>query len=62
MASPGNEKFALKGLTFDDVLLLPGESDIVPSDVIAASYVTRNIAVKMPLVSSAMELVITRVA
>lgn len=57
MASPGNEKFALKGLTFDDVLLLPGESDNVPSDVITASFVTRNIAVKMPLVSSAMDTV-----
>ena len=57
MAGAGNEKFALKGLTFDDVLLLPGESDNVPSDVITASYVTRNIAVKMPLVSSAMDTV-----
>jgi len=57
VAGAGNEKFSLKGLTFDDVLLLPGESDIVPSDVITASYVTRNIAVKMPLVSSAMDTV-----
>lgn len=57
MAGPDNGKFALKGLTFDDVLLLPGESDIVPSDVLTASYVTRNIAVKMPLVSSAMDTV-----
>ena len=57
MAGADNGKFALKGLTFDDVLLLPGESDIVPSDVLTASYVTRSIAVKMPLVSSAMDTV-----
>ena len=50
-------KVALQGLTFDDVLLLPGESDIVPSNVDTASFVTRNIAVRMPLVSSAMDTV-----
>ena len=57
MTAAGNDKFALQGLTFDDVLLLPGESEIVPSEVVTASYVTRNIAVKMPLVSSAMDTV-----
>ncbi len=57
MAGASGDKFALTGLTFDDVLLLPGESDIVPSDVNTASYVTRNIAVRMPLVSSAMDTV-----
>ncbi|MCH1404267.1 MAG: IMP dehydrogenase, partial [Candidatus Nanopelagicales bacterium] len=50
-------KFALRGLTFDDVLLLPGESTIVPGDVDTASRVTRNIAVRLPLVSSAMDTV-----
>ena len=57
MAGASGEKFALTGLTFDDVLLLPGESDIVPSDVNTGSFVTRNIAVRMPLVSSAMDTV-----
>jgi IMP dehydrogenase len=51
------EKFAYLGLTFDDVLLLPGESDVVPSEVDTTSKVTRNISVKMPLVSSAMDTV-----
>lgn len=51
------DKVALRGLTFDDVLLLPGASNIVPSDVHTASYVTRNISVRMPLVSSAMDTV-----
>ena len=50
-------KVALQGLTFDDVLLLPGASEIVPSDVETSSKVTRNIAVRMPLVSSAMDTV-----
>ena len=57
MAGASDEKFALTGLTFDDVLLLPGPSEIVPSDVNTASRVTRSIAVRMPLVSSAMDTV-----
>ena len=50
-------KFGYLGLTFDDVLLVPAESDVVPSEVITASWVTRNIAVQLPLVSSAMDTV-----
>ena len=51
------EKFGYLGLTFDDVLLVPAESDVVPSEVNTASWVTRNIAVQLPLVSSAMDTV-----
>jgi len=51
------EKFGYLGLTFDDVLLVPGESDVVPSEVDTGSWVTRNIQVKLPLVSSAMDTV-----
>jgi len=45
------------GLTFDDVLLLPGESDIIPSEVDTTSRVTRHIDIRIPLLSSAMDTV-----
>src|SRR5215470_6581065 len=45
------------GLTYDDVLLLPGESDIVPSQADTSTRVTRRVAVRIPLLSSAMDTV-----
>jgi len=45
------------GLTYDDVLLLPGPSDVVPSEVDTASRVSRRIEVRVPLLSSAMDTV-----
>lgn len=51
------DKFAALGLTFDDVLLLPAESDIVPSEVETATQFTREISLNLPLVSSAMDTV-----
>ncbi|HJU97460.1 MAG TPA: IMP dehydrogenase [Jiangellaceae bacterium] len=51
------EPFSSLGLTFDDVLLLPGQSDVVPNQVDTASRVSRNISVRIPLVSSAMDTV-----
>ncbi|MFA7323107.1 MAG: IMP dehydrogenase [Candidatus Nanopelagicales bacterium] len=51
------DKFAYLGLTYDDVLLLPAESDVVPSEVDTTARVTRNISIKVPLVSSAMDTV-----
>ncbi|MET0426623.1 MAG: IMP dehydrogenase [Actinoplanes sp.] len=45
------------GLTFDDVLLQPGESDIVPSRVNTRSRLTRNVELHIPLLSAAMDTV-----
>src|SRR4051795_8477040 len=44
-------------LTFDDVLLLPAESDVVPNEVLTASRLSRRIVLHTPLVSSAMDTV-----
>ena len=45
------------GLTYDDVLLLPDASDVVPSEVETSTQLTRNIRLSVPLVSSAMDTV-----
>ena len=45
------------GLTYDDVLLLPDASEVVPSEVETSTRLTRNISLKIPLVSSAMDTV-----
>jgi len=50
-------KFAMLGLTFDDVLLLPGETDLVPSEIDTTSRLTRELSVAVPLLSSAMDTV-----
>jgi IMP dehydrogenase len=50
-------KFAPLGLTYDDVLLVPGPSDIVPTDVDTSTRLTRGIRLAIPLVSSAMDTV-----
>ncbi|HSN13413.1 MAG TPA: IMP dehydrogenase, partial [Anaeromyxobacteraceae bacterium] len=44
-------------LTFDDVLLLPGESDVVPKQVETSTRLTRNIQLNVPIVSAAMDTV-----
>ena len=52
-----NDKVAMLGLTYDDVLLLPDASDVVPSEVDTSTQLTRTIAIAVPLVSSAMDTV-----
>ena len=51
------EPFATLGLTFDDVLLQPAESDVIPSEVVTASRVSKRISVRVPLLSSPMDTV-----
>jgi IMP dehydrogenase len=50
-------KFAALGLTFDDVLLLPAESSVVPSGVSTSTRLSRNITLRIPLASAAMDTV-----
>jgi len=49
--------FAELGLTYDDVLLQPGETDVIPSEVDTTTRLTREISIKVPLISAAMDTV-----
>ncbi|QAY64487.1 IMP dehydrogenase [Xylanimonas allomyrinae] len=55
--STPHDPFANLGLTYDDVLLLPGYSDLAPSDIDTTSRLTREISLRVPLVSAAMDTV-----
>ena len=49
--------FQKLGLAYDDVLLLPNESDVIPSEVDTSTHLTRNITMKSPVISAAMDTV-----
>ncbi|MBN2216237.1 MAG: IMP dehydrogenase [Pirellulales bacterium] len=51
------EKIVAQGLTFDDVLLIPHYSEVVPSEVNVGTHLTRRIALKIPILSSPMDTV-----
>ena len=51
------DKIVKQGLTFNDVLLIPGKSDVLPKDVDLRTRLTRNIDLNIPLVSAAMDTV-----
>jgi IMP dehydrogenase len=51
------DPFGFTGLTYDDVLLLPGHTDVIPSEAVTKSRLTRRIDVSLPLLSSAMDTV-----
>ena len=51
------DPFGFVGLTYDDVLLLPGETDVIPSEVDTTSRLTREISLRTPLASAAMDTV-----
>ncbi|MDD3899130.1 MAG: IMP dehydrogenase, partial [Syntrophomonadaceae bacterium] len=52
-----SDKFSKEGLTFDDVLLVPGRSEIMPKDVNVSTRLTRNITLEVPLMSAGMDTV-----
>ncbi|MDD4601181.1 MAG: IMP dehydrogenase [Negativicutes bacterium] len=51
------DKFGEEGLTFDDVLLVPASSEVLPRDVEVSTHLTRNIKLNIPLISSGMDTV-----
>ena len=57
MLEGSREKVVMLGLTYDDVLLLPDASEVVPSEVDTSTRLTRKISLRVPLVSSAMDTV-----
>ncbi|MBL7742538.1 MAG: IMP dehydrogenase [Chitinophagaceae bacterium] len=57
LSSSKSLKFFGEGLTFDDVLLMPGYSQVLPRDVDISSKLTKDITLKVPLLSAAMDTV-----
>ena len=51
------ERIAYQGITFDDVLLEPGYSDVVPRDTDVRTQLTRNVRINVPIISSPMDTV-----
>ena len=51
------DKFVAEGLTFDDVLIIPAASSVLPRDVSTQTCLTRSIALNVPIVSAAMDTV-----
>ncbi len=52
-----SDKIEREGLTFDDVLLIPGKSDVLPNDVDTSTQLTKRIKLNIPFVSAAMDTV-----
>ena len=57
MDKPYLDRFVGEGLTYDDVLLVPAASDVLPADVNLTTRLTKKIALKIPLMSAAMDTV-----
>ncbi|MBU1098902.1 MAG: IMP dehydrogenase [Bacteroidetes bacterium] len=51
------EKIALEGLTFDDILLIPARSEVLPRETDISSFLTREIKLNVPFISAAMDTV-----
>lgn len=52
-----HDKFLKKGLTFDDVLLIPARSEVLPKDIDISTHLTRKIKLNIPFISAAMDTV-----
>lgn len=52
-----SDKFSFEGITFDDVLMVPAYSEVLPREVEISTQLTRNIRINVPLVSAAMDTV-----
>ncbi len=52
-----NEKFVKEGLTFDDVLLIPAKSEVLPADICLKTRLTNRLSLNVPLLSAAMDTV-----
>ena len=52
-----SEKFVKEGLTFDDVLLIPAESHVLPKQVDLSTWLTKTIKLNTPIMTSAMDTV-----
>ena len=57
MTQPEHNPFGFIGLTYDDVLLLPGHTDVIPSEADTSSRISKRISVQTPLLSAAMDTV-----
>ena len=57
MSTQNNSKIALEGLTFDDVLVVPRYSEVLPRDVNTSVQLTRNLRLNIPIMSAAMDTV-----
>jgi len=57
MDKPYAQRFIGEGLTYDDVLLVPAASDVLPADIDLSTHLTNKIALKIPLMSAAMDTV-----
>ncbi|WP_129676460.1 IMP dehydrogenase [Candidatus Chloroploca sp. Khr17] len=57
MTTHWDEKYVREGLTFDDVLLIPAHSQVIPAEVDVTTWLTRSIRLDIPIVSAAMDTV-----
>ena len=55
MSDTNDEKFLYQGLTYDDVLVAPARSEVLPSQVDLKTQLTRNLSINLPMISAAMD-------